>query len=49
VPGFPSVPVNTHTPSADRPEAPPAAAPVRMSFAQLLKRVLEIDLEHCPQ
>ena len=29
-------------------EAPPAAAPVRMSWARLLKRVFEIDLEHCP-
>ena len=29
--------------------APPAAAPVRMSWARLLKRVFEIDLEHCPQ
>jgi hypothetical protein len=49
VPGFPSVPVNTHIPSADRAGAPPAAAPVRMSWARLLKRVFEIDLEHCPQ
>jgi len=28
-------------------EAPPAAVPVRMSWARLLKRVFEIDLEHC--
>ncbi len=32
VPGFPSVPVNTNTPSADSAEAPPAAAPVRLSW-----------------
>ena len=48
-PGFPSLPVDTHTtPSADRAEAPPAAAPVRLSWARLLKRMFEIDLEHCP-
>ncbi|MGH9908582.1 MAG: hypothetical protein ACRD8U_23735, partial [Pyrinomonadaceae bacterium] len=25
------------------------SAPVRMSWARLLKRVFEIDIEHCPQ
>jgi hypothetical protein len=49
VPGFPSLPVNTNTPSADPAEASPAAAPVPMSWARLLKRVFEIDIEHCPQ
>jgi Putative transposase len=49
VPGFPSLPVNTNTPSAAPAEASPAAAPVPMSWARLLKRVFEIDIEHCPQ
>jgi hypothetical protein len=48
-PGIPSVPVNTNTPSADHAEAPPAVAPVRLSWARLLKRVFEIDIEQCPQ
>ncbi|MCA1852327.1 MAG: transposase, partial [Beggiatoa sp.] len=48
VPGFPSVPVNTNTP-ADHAEAPPAAASVRLSWARLLKRVFEIDIQQCPQ
>jgi hypothetical protein len=48
VPGFPTVPVNAHTPSADPAEALPPAAPTRLSWARLLKRVFEIDLEHCP-
>jgi hypothetical protein len=46
-PGIPSVPVNTNTPSADHAEAPPAV--VRLSWARLLKRVFEIDIEQCPQ
>ena len=46
---IPTVPVNAHTPSADPAEAPPAAAPVPMSWARLLKRVFDIDLEHCPR
>jgi hypothetical protein len=45
---IPTVRVNAHTPSADPREAPPAAAPVPMSWARLLKRVFEIDIEHCP-
>ena len=48
-PGIPSVPVNTNTPSADHAEAPPAVAPVRLSWARLLKWVFEIDIEQCPQ
>jgi hypothetical protein len=47
VPGFPSVPLNAHTPSAD-PAAAPPAAPARLSWARLLKRVFNIDIEHCP-
>jgi len=29
--------------------APPSQATVRISWARLLKRVFEIDIEHCPQ
>jgi len=47
VPGIPSVPVNTNTPSADHAEAPPAVAPVRLSWARLLNRVFEIDSPQC--
>jgi hypothetical protein len=36
------------TPSADPAEAPPPAAPARLSWARLLKRVFNIDIEHCP-
>ncbi len=45
---IPSVPVNAHTPSADHAEAPPTAAPARLSWARLLKRVFDIDIEQCP-
>jgi hypothetical protein len=44
----PAVPVNAHTPSVDPAEALPPAAPAHLSWARLLKRVFEIDLEHCP-
>jgi hypothetical protein len=47
VPGFPSVPLNAHTPSAD-PVETPSAAPARLSWARLLKRVFNIDIDHCP-
>ena len=43
------MPVNTNTPSANHAEAPPAVAPVCLSWARLLKRVFEIDIEQCPQ
>ena len=42
MPGFPCVPLNAHTPSAEPGEAPPAA-PARLSWARLLKRVFNID------
>jgi len=45
---IPGVPVNANTPSAEHAEAPPSAAPAPMSWARLLKRVFDIDLEHCP-
>jgi hypothetical protein len=46
---IPNVPVNVNTPSADHAEVPPPAAPSPMSWARLLKRVFEIDIEQCPQ
>ena len=46
---IPNVPVNANTPSADHAEVPPPAAPASMSWAPLLKRVFEIDIEHCPR
>jgi putative transposase len=46
---IPNVPVNANTPSADYAEVPPPAAPAPMSWGRLLKRVFEIDIEHCPQ
>ncbi len=39
VPGAPVVPALP---------APLAPSPVRLSWAKLLKRVFEIDMEHCP-
>jgi len=44
-----SAPVNANTPSADRTDALPPSAPSHLSRARLLKRVFEIDLEHCLQ
>jgi hypothetical protein len=41
--------VNANTPSADPAETPLPVAPARLSWGRLLKRVFEIDLEHCPQ
>jgi hypothetical protein len=46
---IPNVPVNVNTFSADHAEVPPPAAPAPMSWARLLKRVFEIDMEHCSQ
>jgi hypothetical protein len=46
---IPTVPVNVNTPSAHHAEVPPPAAPAPMSWARLLKRVFEIDMEHCSQ
>ncbi len=33
----------------DHRNAPPQSALARMSWARLLKRVFDIDMEHCPQ
>jgi Putative transposase len=49
VPGFPSTPVNANAYSADHGETPQPSALARMSWARLLKRVFDIDIEHCPQ
>ena len=38
---------NVSRQSADHAHAQPS--PARMSWARLLKRVFDIDLEHCPQ
>ena len=45
---IPSPPVNaTHTAEVHPNTAHPSG-PARMSWARLLKRVFEIDIEHCP-
>jgi hypothetical protein len=43
----PSAPVNAHE-NCDHPAQSPPASPARMSWACLLKRVFDIDVEHCP-
>jgi len=48
-PGFPSAPVNANASSADHGDASHSSAPARISWARLLKRVFDIDVEHCPQ
>jgi len=45
---IPSAPVTTHDTSADHAEAPPPSLPTRISWARLLKRVFDIDIEQCP-
>jgi Putative transposase len=45
---IPNAPVNANAPSADHGDAPQRSAPTRMSWARLLKRVFEIDIEQCP-
>jgi hypothetical protein len=45
---IPSPPVNANAPTADHGDAPPPAAPARISWARLLKRVFAIDIEQCP-
>ena len=41
----PSAPVNAHQACDHHAQSPPAS---RMSWACLLKRVFDIDVEHCP-
>ena len=45
---IPSAPVSVDAPSAEHGDAPPHSAPTRIRWAQLLKRVFAIDMEHCP-
>ena len=45
----PSEPVNAHEACDHHAQAPPASAPARMSWACLLKRVFDIDIEQCPR
>ena len=42
-----SVPVNAHEACDRHAQSPPALAPAPMSWACLLKRVFDIDVEHC--
>ncbi len=49
MPGFPSSRLNANTPSADYGDAPPLSTPARISWARLLKRVFDIDIEQCSQ
>lgn len=45
---IPSAPVNATDDPSGHAETPQSSAPVRLSWARLLKRVFDIDLEHCP-
>jgi hypothetical protein len=45
---IPSAPVNATDDPPGHAETPQSSAPVRLSWARLLKRVFDIDLEHCP-
>ena len=44
----PTAPVNANDSYGDHADASPPSAPTRISWARLLKRVFDIDLEHCP-
>ena len=44
----PSEPVTAHEACDHHAQTPAASAPERMSWACLLKRVFDIDIEHCP-
>jgi hypothetical protein len=43
----PSEPVNAHEACDPHAQTEPALAPARMSWACLLKRVFDIDMQHC--
>ncbi|MGH8523174.1 MAG: hypothetical protein ACREXY_02845 [Gammaproteobacteria bacterium] len=49
VPGFPSAPLDANASSADPADAPHHSVPARMSWARLLKRVFDVDIEQCSQ
>ena len=44
-----SVPVCVPETSYHHAQTPPASVPARMSWARLLKRVFDIDVERCPR
>ncbi len=44
----PSAPANANASSAEHGDAPHPSAPARISWARLLKRVFDIDIEKCP-
>ncbi len=46
MPGFPGAPINATDTSDDPGDVPQRSAPACMSWA--LKRVFDIDIEHCP-
>ncbi|HNO75857.1 MAG TPA: hypothetical protein PKG49_09670 [Nitrosomonas mobilis] len=39
---------NKSDPSCTNDAVPPSSASVRISWAPLLKRVFDVDIEHCP-
>lgn len=45
---IPSAPPNATDDASGHAETPQSSAPVRLSWARLLKRVFDIDIEHCP-
>jgi hypothetical protein len=45
---IPDAPVNATDDPSGHAETPHSSAPVRLSWARLLKRVFDIDIEHCP-
>jgi len=45
----PSAPLNAHQACDHHAQTPPSSAPARMSWACLLKRVVELDIEYCPR
>ncbi len=45
----PSAPINAQEACDHHAQTPPASAPTRMSWACLLKRVFDIDIEQCPR
>ncbi|MGH8523327.1 MAG: transposase [Gammaproteobacteria bacterium] len=46
---IPSAPLDANASSADPGDAPHHSAPARLSWARLLKRVFDIDIERCSQ
>jgi hypothetical protein len=44
----PDAPLNANNASKGHSDAPQPSAPSRLSWAQLLKRVFEIDIQQCP-